>query len=373
MSIPRLLSAVLLLLTGTTAARAEPRLVVLVRHAETQSDGTRDPGLSEEGRARAEALAASLAEARVTAVVTSTYRRTKETAAPTATAFELTPTAAPITREGGLAGHVTAVVEAVRAAPGGVVLVVGHGNTVPRVVEALGGPNLPDLDESDHATVFTLALEGEAGASLLRTELAAAPPVPWDVNDPCPGVEFPPQESSPYVLPYPVGVTRNVRQGNCNATNSHHAGYGEPFAYDFEMPIGSEIVAARGGRVLAVIEEFTDEQNEMRTANLVAIDHGDGTYAKYGHLTHDGALVEVGEEVKTGQPIARSGNSGMSRGPHLHFSVKRCPEGERVGGPRCESIPVSFRNTRPHPRGLIGSATSEIGEGERYEALAWKP
>ena len=69
--------------------------------------------------------------------------------------------------------------------------------------------------------------------------------------------------------------------------------------------------------------------------------------------------------------IARSGNSGVSRGPHLHFSVEQCPDGRRVGGPDCAPVPVTFRNTRPHPRGLVGSATSAIGGDETYEALPW--
>ena len=50
------------------------------------------------------------------------------------------------------------------------------------------------------------------------------------------------------------------------------------------------------------------------------------TYAVYGHLTHGGSKVEVGDTVTQGQLIALSGNSGMSRGPHLHFAVKRCGE-----------------------------------------------
>ena len=159
-------------------AEAAPRTVVLIRHAETLSDGSRDRGLSQAGHARAQALAAALERAGVSAVITSQYRRTRDTGAPTAALFELEPVAVALTREGGLTGHVAAVVAAVQSAPEGVVLVVGHGNTVPRVVEALGGPALPDLAEDDHSTLFTLVSVAEGKVSLLRSELPAARPDP---------------------------------------------------------------------------------------------------------------------------------------------------------------------------------------------------
>lgn len=83
-------------------------------------------------------------------------------------------------------------------------------------------------------------------------------------------------------------------------------------------------------------------------ANYLLILHEDGTLAMYGHLTHDGALVEIGAHVAVGQTIARSGHSGQSTAPHLHFEVMRCP----LGAPPCESVPVLFRNTVPTPCGL---------------------
>lgn len=208
-----------------------------------------------------------------------------------------------------------------------------------------------------HANGETSLIRSHYGAQ--ATEPGA--PATFNVLDPVPSATYPEQASSPYVLPYPVGDRHNVRQGNDN--------YGATFAYDFEMPTGSEIVAARAGRVFAVEERFTDSQHEMSQGNYLAIDHGDKSFAMYGHITHKGALVEVGETVEQGQRIANSGNSGLSRGLHLHFAAKQCPPEGPLGGPDCTTIPVSFRNTRPHPRGLIGSPTSELGRGEWYEAL----
>ena len=51
------------------------------------------------------------------------------------------------------------------------------------------------------------------------------------------------------------------------------------------------------------------------------IEHQDGSFAEYVHIMKDGARVKVGEEVKTGQLIAISGDVGYATGPHLHFSV----------------------------------------------------
>lgn len=198
------------------------------------------------------------------------------------------------------------------------------------------------------------------------------PPAPEadspEVWIPCPEVTYPPRDRSPYVLPYPEGHAHNVRQGNCNPRNTHNERYNATYAYDFEMPIGSPIVAVRAGRVLALTERFENSQRGIREANFVAIAHDDRTYAMYGHLTKDGVHVEVGDRVEQGRHIADSGNSGLSRGPHLHFAVKACPEGSTIGSPDCTTIPVTFRNTRLHPHGLIGDPASAIGGGEVYLA-----
>ena len=185
----------------------------------------------------------------------------------------------------------------------------------------------------------------------------------------CDSPSYPDQTSSAYVLPYPVGETHNVRQGNCTL-NTHNREYDGDFAYDFEMPIGSSVVASRGGDVLVVQDHFSDSDHDINHGNYVVIGHSDGTYATYGHITQLGALVRAGATVAAGDLIARSGNSGLSRGPHLHFQVDKCRV--RVGDIQlsCHTIPVVFRNTRPHPRGLQGSPTFEIGGGEWYQARA---
>ena len=57
---------------------------------------------------------------------------------------------------------------------------------------------------------------------------------------------------------------------------------------------------------------------------LLVIDHGNGLSTYYGHLSE--VLVRVGQFVEQGQVVARSGNTGLSTGPHLHFEIRRFGE-----------------------------------------------
>ncbi len=145
------------LLTGAlTAPAAMPDLVILVRHAERAAEPAGDPGLTPAGEQRAQALAQALAGLRVNAIVTTPLRRARDTAAPLAKALGLTPQIV----EARGAAHAPAVADVVRAQTG-VVLVVGHSNTVPAVIAALGGPKLADLCETSFHHAFLLQLGTE--------------------------------------------------------------------------------------------------------------------------------------------------------------------------------------------------------------------
>jgi len=153
------------------SAGAEPAtLVILVRHAEKSAGGA-DPPLSEAGEARAEALRAALAAVPIDRVVTSEFRRTRDTAGPLCTERGLEPMV--IGTDGGFRRHLERTVDAVLEKPGGSVLVVGHANTVPRIIEALGGPSLEDLDEGTYDALFTLVLEAGRPARLIRSRYGA--------------------------------------------------------------------------------------------------------------------------------------------------------------------------------------------------------
>jgi broad specificity phosphatase PhoE len=127
--------------------------VFLVRHAERAdaSPGaaptmSADPDLSEAGRARAESLAAMLRDAKITAIFTTEFKRTQQTAAPLAKAIGVTVT---IVTSKNAADLVTQV-----QASKGSVLVVGHSNTVPEVIKALGVPTPVTIADDEFDSLF---------------------------------------------------------------------------------------------------------------------------------------------------------------------------------------------------------------------------
>jgi murein DD-endopeptidase MepM/ murein hydrolase activator NlpD len=162
------------------------------------------------------------------------------------------------------------------------------------------------------------------------------------------------QSESPYVLPYPPGLAYRVLQGNCGPY-THWPGDVFKYGYDFHMAIATPVHAARPGIVLAIEERYPDGNGTPGRENFVFVRHADGTIARYFHLTEQGALVGAGDSVEAGALIGLSGNTGRTNGvPHLHFDVAECPPTS------CRTLPLLFRNTAPHPRGLL--------EGESYAA-----
>jgi broad specificity phosphatase PhoE len=152
----RMLAAALLLVTCSLAAAPNPvTTVILVRHAERESQ-ERDSPLSAAGQARAKELARVLAGVKIDAIYTTQYKRTQETIAPLAAASSLTP----VVRTAGdtyaveLAKHIRAT------HAGQTVVVVGHSNTTLEVMRALGASasdlpaSIPD-SEYDDLFVFT--------------------------------------------------------------------------------------------------------------------------------------------------------------------------------------------------------------------------
>ena len=146
---------------------------------------------------------------------------------------------------------------------------------------------------------------------------------------------YPARVSSPYRLPWPGGTTRFCAQSNRGIVSHRGA---EEYAYDFSMPVGSLVCAARAGTV-SKVEVSRDGRGLRARNNYVCVDHGDGTRAWYLHLRKGGSRVRVGEQVAQGQIIASSGNVGRSLAPHLHFHVEDQAEG---------LVPVSFADVTRH-------------------------
>lgn len=142
-----------------------------------------------------------------------------------------------------------------------------------------------------------------------------------------------------YVLPFPEGGAHPLTQGNCGSA-SHDGRFS--FSYDFRMPVGSPVIAARDGVVLALREGRPNGTRRIGDENYVFVAHADGEISRYIHVTTHGVLVERGDRVVRGDTIALSGNSGRSAFPHLHFDVSRGCVTER-----CVNVPSAFMNASP--------------------------
>jgi murein DD-endopeptidase MepM/ murein hydrolase activator NlpD len=147
-----------------------------------------------------------------------------------------------------------------------------------------------------------------------------------------------------YLLPWTGGELHRVSQGE--ETSLTHNGTAA-YAFDFDLAYET-VTAARGGKVT-----MTRQDSNMggcnpllsQAANYVVIDHGDGTSGLYLHLAQDSITVRAGDVVEQGQPLAVSGETGLTcsdigsnPGPHLHFQVERSEAGRYI----TQSLPVAF-------------------------------
>jgi murein DD-endopeptidase MepM/ murein hydrolase activator NlpD len=130
-----------------------------------------------------------------------------------------------------------------------------------------------------------------------------------------------------YRLPFEKGRTYRVSQGY-NGRWTHRGQ--DRYAVDFAMPEGTTVCAAREGVVVDLRESSKTggpDKKYKDESNYVSIAHADGTIGEYHHLKYEGVLVQIGERVTAGQPIALSGNTGYSTFPHLHFGVYSAVDG----------------------------------------------
>lgn len=135
-----------------------------------------------------------------------------------------------------------------------------------------------------------------------------------------------------YPLPWQGGPFRQSQ--GANGLYSHFTPKGR-HAVDIAMPEGTPILAAREGVVVGTLNSQAGAA-PYPGGNYVRILHDDGTMGVYLHLQQGSVQVAPGQRVRAGAPIARSGNTGRSTGPHLHFVV------QRNVGLAVESIPFQF-------------------------------
>jgi broad specificity phosphatase PhoE len=143
------LALLVLVFVSVSIASAQP-VVVIVRHAEKAANGGNDPDLSSAGRARADVLARILKDSGITAIFTSEFKRTQETAAPTATSAHVAPTV--------VAAKDTDALVAKLHQLNGNALVVGHGDTIPSIIKALGINTPIDIPDADYSELLIVIL-----------------------------------------------------------------------------------------------------------------------------------------------------------------------------------------------------------------------
>ena len=148
--------ALLVAVLSASPAAAQPT-IFLVRHAEradtapgTSPAMAADPDLSDAGRARAVSLATLLKDAKITAIYATEFKRTQQTAAPLAKTLGLTVTI--VTSK-----SAPELIDRLKTSKGNV-LVVGHSNTVPEIIEALGVTTPVTIGDNDFDNMFLLTL-----------------------------------------------------------------------------------------------------------------------------------------------------------------------------------------------------------------------
>ncbi|HST35266.1 MAG TPA: phosphoglycerate mutase family protein [Allosphingosinicella sp.] len=149
---PLLLGALAMLAACATVPATPPAPnIYVVRHLNTPA-GQRDPDLLPEGQRVAQLLATWFGRERIQAIYVSDFRRTRQTAAPLATRLGLTPLVYDPADTPGLIARV-------RAGPLPA-LIVGHSNTVPDIVAALGGERPAPLVHEDFGDIWRVAPDG---------------------------------------------------------------------------------------------------------------------------------------------------------------------------------------------------------------------
>ncbi|KGJ91871.1 peptidoglycan DD-metalloendopeptidase family protein [Colwellia psychrerythraea] len=129
-------------------------------------------------------------------------------------------------------------------------------------------------------------------------------------------------ENYQYHAPFSSPKGHRITQA-FNGKFSHTNEYNK-YAVDIAMNVGTYLTAVRAGTVVWVKDDYHMSGTTryfLDKANVIKVLHDDGTFSSYAHILMDTALVKEGDKVALGDKLARSGSSGFSTGPHLHFSI----------------------------------------------------
>jgi 2,3-bisphosphoglycerate-dependent phosphoglycerate mutase len=155
---------------GTAVVEQPFMTVILVRHAEKEivPPENKDPNLSTAGQARAQELLRMFAGAGILAIYATQYKRTQQTVTPMADKLGI-----PVTKIE--AKETAELVKQLRARPAGqTIFIAGHNNTVPEIIAALGGPQMPIIPETEYDNLYVLTVPSEGPAKLLKMKYGSA-------------------------------------------------------------------------------------------------------------------------------------------------------------------------------------------------------
>ena len=154
-------------------AADQPALtLILVRHAEKKivPPENKDPDISPAGVARAEELARMFGGSGVTAIYATQYKRTQQTVKPLADRLGLTVNQVE-------AAKTAELVKQLRARKSGeVIFIAGHNNSVPEIIAALGGPQMPIIPETEFDNLYILTVQSDGSAKLLKLKYGSPLP-----------------------------------------------------------------------------------------------------------------------------------------------------------------------------------------------------
>ena len=129
-------------------------------------------------------------------------------------------------------------------------------------------------------------------------------------------------------------------------------------AFDIAPRQGACVVAMRAGVVHAFDRGEVQSTTNRTFGNYITIDHGDGEYSHYGHLTRGTFVVKTGQRVEAGQALARVGNSGYAFGQHVHAQVTKA---FYIGS---QSIPFQFADVPNPAKGMVVKSTQNATIGD---------
>ena len=145
--------------------------IILVRHAEKNIEPNNpDPDISPAGQARAQELARIFADAGIKGIFATQYKRTQQTVKPLADKLGIPATVID-------AKNTAELIKQIRAQHNGeVVFVAGHNNTVPEIIAALGGPQLPVIPETEFDNLYVVTIYRVGKAKVLKMKYGSPMP-----------------------------------------------------------------------------------------------------------------------------------------------------------------------------------------------------